>query len=403
MPTLVPADVARDVEAAAEAIAPHIHDTPVIASKTFSRRLHGTLLLKLENLQLTGSFKVRGALCRMGRLSAGERARGVVTASAGNHAQGVALAAHLLGVRATVVMPESTPVAKVAATESYGARIVLHGEHYADAVAHALALRDREGSTFVHGFDDPAVIAGQGTVGREILAQAPGVDVVVVPVGGGSLAAGVGAYVKTKKPSARVVGVQHALMPSALRSREAGRPVDVPSVHHLAEGIGVPRTGDLTFPLLQQVVDELVTVTDDEIAAAIQYLAERKKVLAEGAGAAPLAALMHGKIAAQGRAVVAVVSGGNIDPALLEKVIHRRLAKAGRFVEFTATIQDRPGNLARLLEALRPLHVNLVTVEHQREGADLGVEDVRVRIVAETRNRDHAEEVLRFVREKGYL
>jgi threonine dehydratase len=292
---------------------------------------------------------------------------------------------------------------KVAGTESYGARVVLHGQHLADAVRHAEALRDREGFILIPGADDPDVIAGQGTVGVELLAQVPGVEIVVVPVGGGSLASGVGSYLKAKKPSVRIVGVQNIAMPAALRSREAGAPVAVPPLPHLAEGIGVARPGDLTFRIMERVVDDLVAVTDDEIAAAIQYLAERKKVIAEGAGAAPLAALMHGKVVIQGRTAVAVVSGGNIDPTQLKKVINRQLSKAGRYVEFTATILDRPGNLARLLETLAPFRLNLVTVDHQREGADIGVEQVRVRIVAETRSREHAEQAHAALREKGYV
>ncbi len=392
----------QDVEAALARIRDRIYLSPCARSETFSRLTGTEAFLKLENLQMTGSFKERGALNRLLTLSRAERERGLITASAGNHAQGVAYHAGRLGYPATIVMPETTPIIKVASTRAYGAKIVLSGGSYDEAYAEARRLEQAEGLTFIHPFDDPGVIAGQGTIGLELVEQIPELEVVVVPVGGGGLVSGVGVAVKGRRPGARVVGVQTELLASMLAGLEAGRPVTLDAAQTLADGIAVKRTGDLTLEHARKVVDEVVTVSEEEIASAILYLLEKEKTVVEGAGAVGVAALMHHKIRdVAGKRVVAVVSGGNIDVNLVARVIERGLVKEGRLVRISVALLDKPGQLARVSSIVANLRANVIEVHHSRAFASR-FGDTTLQLTLETRGPDHVLEILQALRERGY-
>jgi len=365
---VTPESIAALVREAYEALEGIVHRTPLDFSATFSRMTGGRVYLKLENLQKTGAFKVRGAYFKISRLSPEERARGVVAASAGNHAQGVAYAAGRLGVRATIVMPETAPQAKVEATRGYGAEVVLHGRVYDDAYRKALEIAGETGAVFIHPFDDPYVIAGQGTIAVEVEEQLGGPpDLVVVPVGGGGLASGIASWLKTRHPSVRVVGVEPAYAPKFTRSFEAGRPVEVPATPGLMDGLVTKRPGEITFKLLRELLDDIVTVTDEEVARAIFLLLERSKTLAEGAGAAGLAALLSGKIEVKpGWRVVVIVSGGNIDMTRLPKVVYYQLVREYRVVRLQGLVPDAPGWLNRVLEVLAGAKLNIIDIRHDR-------------------------------------
>ncbi len=391
-----------DVEAALARIRERVYLSPCARSETFSRLTGTEAFLKLENLQMTGSFKERGALNRLLTLSPEERARGLITASAGNHAQGVAYHAGRLGYPATIVMPETTPIIKVASTRAHGARVVLSGSSYDEAYAEARRLEQAEGLTFVHPFDDPGVIAGQGTIGLEILAQVPDLDAVVVPVGGGGLVSGIGVAVKARRPGVRVVGVQAELLASMLAALEAGKPVTLEGAQTLADGIAVKRTGDLTLAHARTVVDEVVTVSEEEIASAILYLLEKEKTVVEGAGAVGVAALMHHRLPGlAGKKVVAVLSGGNIDVNLVARVIERGLVKDGRLVRISVALQDKPGQLARVSSIVANLRANVIEVHHTRAFASR-FGDTTLQLTLETRGPDHVLELLQALRERGY-
>ncbi len=379
-----------DILAAQERLRGRVLLSPCAEAHGLSERTGGRVALKLENLQRTGSFKERGACNKLSLLTAEERARGVVASSAGNHAQGVAMHAHLLGITATIVMPTTTPFVKVDNTRKWGATVVLKGESYAEAFAEAQCIRLAEGRVFVHPFDDADVIAGQGTLGLEIVEQRPDVELVVVCLGGGGLAAGVLTAIRAKAPRARVVGVQTAAMPSMQRSLAAGAPVSVPPARTLAEGIAVSTPGTLTFEALYKVIDDVVTVTEEEIAAAILFLLEREKTVAEGAGAAAAAALLAGKVDARGKSVVATVSGGNIDVNMLARVIERGLVSSGRLLRLTVSLPDAPGALARLAALLGDEGANILEIVHQRAFAETSWPEVSVDIVLELRGADHA-------------
>src|SRR5512140_3839357 len=341
MPTI------EDIRPALGRIREHVHLTPCSRSETLSRLTGTSAYLKLENLHKTGAYKERGALNKLLTLDAAERARGLIAASAGNHAQGVAYPAGRLGVAATIVMPETTPIIKVASTRAHGARVVLHGGGYDEAYSEARRLEQAEGLTFVHPFDDPGVIAGQGTIGLELLEQVPELEAVVVPVGGGGLISGIGVALKARRPGIRVIGVQTELLPSLGAALEAGKPVTLDPAQSLADGIAVKRTGELTLEHAQRVVDEVVTVSEEEIASAILYLLENEKTVVEGAGAVGVAALMNHRVAGvAGRKVVSVVSGGNIDVNLIARIIERGLVKDGRLVRISVALMDKPGQLA---------------------------------------------------------
>jgi threonine dehydratase len=392
----------EDVQAARARIRDRIYLSPCARSETLSKLTGTTALLKLENLQMTGAYKERGALNKLLQLPAGEREQGLIAASAGNHAQAVAYHAGRLGVKATIVMPEATPIMKVANTRAHGARVVLHGANYDEAYAEARRLEHVERLTFVHPFDDPDVIAGQGTVALEILEQEPEVDAVLVPIGGGGLVSGVGAVMKALRPGAKVVGVETEVLPSMLQALEAGRPVTLDPANTVADGIAVKRAGDLTFEHVRRLVDEIVTVSEEEIASAILYLLEREKTVVEGAGAVAVAALMQHKVRGlEGRRVVSIVSGGNIDVNLVARVIERGLVKDGRLVRVSVALQDKPGQLAKVSAIVANHRANVIEVHHTRAFSHR-FGDTTLQLTLETRGLEHVEEILRALRERGY-
>ncbi len=377
--------------------------TPCTPSEVFTDFFDGRLWFKLENLQRTGSFKERGALNRMLAIPAEEQSRGVIAASAGNHAQGVACHATRLGMPSTIVMPERTPLIKVSNTQRYGARVVLHGSNYDEAMEEAMRLRDATGATLVHPFEDLAVMAGQGTIGLELLDQVSELEAAIVPVGGGGLIAGIATAIKELRPEVRVIGVEAAVLPAALRSREAGQLVTIPPGETIADGIAVRRIGELTFEHIERYVDELVTVDEEEIASAVLLLLEREKTVAEGAGAAGLAALIYGRIAnLSGRNVVVVIGGGNIDVNLLSRIIDRGLIKDGRLAFLRVRVQDRPGALAALTALLAERGANVLELDHRRGTRSLWLTEAEVVLRLETRGRPHVRELIDALHEQGY-
>lgn len=375
--------------------------TPLEGSRVLSEQVGGPVWLKCENLQRTGSFKLRGAYVRMARLGPNDRAKGVVAASAGNHAQGVALAAALLGTSATVYMPTGSPLPKIRATEAYGAKVVLEGDTVDRTLATATAFAAATGSTLIHPFDHPDVIAGQGTVGLEVLEQCPGVRTVVVCAGGGGLVSGIAAAVQALRPAVRVVAAQARGAASIPASLAAGRPVSLTSVSTIADGIAVGRPGDLTFRHVQALVDRVVTVDDEALSRALLLALERAKLIVEPAGAAALAAVMEDPGAFE-PPVVVVLSGGNVDPLLLAKVIRLGLVAGGRFLVMRVRISDKPGELARLLEVLAACGANVLDVDHHRTRPSLHVGDVEVDLQVETRGPAHAVAVESDVLAAGY-
>lgn len=391
-----------DVRGAAEALRRYVHRTPLLPAGALGRMAGVDLWLKAENLQRTGSFKVRGAFNRIRLLTPGERRRGVVAASAGNHAQGVALAAQELGVRATVVMPDGAPLVKVESTRGYGAQVVLYGQSYEEAFAHARELAERSGAVLVHAFDDPAVIAGQGTLGLEVVDQLPEVEAVVVPVGGGGLASGVAVAVKSLRPHVKVIGVQAAAAPAVYRAWHEGRVVQVPAGRTLADGLAVDAAREGVLRLLRRWVDDVVTVEEDELAGAMVLLLERAKLVAEGAGAAAVAALVYGKARLRAVRTVAVVSGGNVDPNTLVRVVDRGLVKTGRLLRLRTRLVDRPGSLRRLLDVVAQEGANVVTVEHDRLAPEVPVGEAEVTLLVETRDAEHARALLLAVEGAGF-
>jgi len=380
---------------------PIIRETPLLESSALSALAGGPVYLKCENLQRGGSFKVRGAYLRIARLSAAERERGVVAASAGNHAQGVALAAAALGTRATVVMPAAAPLPKVAATRSYGADVVLHGASVEDALAMAQDLAEETGSIFIHPFDHPDVIAGQGTIGLEIAEQCPDVRTIAVPVGGGGLASGIAVAASAVLPDARLIGVQAEAVAPVPASVAAGHPISVTPSATMADGIAVARPGELTIALLAAFGTSIVTVTEENLSRSLLLCLERAKQVVEPAGAAGIAAILEHP-ALFTPPVVILLSGGNIDPLLLSKVLRHGLAAAGRFLAFRCKLPDRPGALATLLMELAALGANVLDVVHERVTADLRVDEAEVNLNLETRGPEHADSVLTHLRKSGY-
>ncbi len=376
------------IQAAADVIGAHVRRTPTVYSHTFSEGAGCEVWLKLENLQRTGSFKLRGALNKLHHLDASQRARGLVAASAGNHAQGVALAARLCGASATIVMPRATPINKIQRTESYGAEVVLHGESFDESFAHARVLEQQGGKVLVHPFDDPHVIAGQGTVGLEILDELPDLDAIVVPVGGGGLIAGLALAVKSLRPQVRVIGVQASGADAMVRSFRARHQVDLESTRTLADGIRVGRVGALTLELVLRHVDELVTVDDAELCDAVVQAMEKSKIVSETAGIAGVAALIHGRITGA-RRVCAVVSGGNIDLNLLARMIESGLSGAGRYHLAKMRVPDVPGQLAQILDVLTQQQANVLDVQHYRAGWKVPIGFVDVEVLVETRRAGH--------------
>jgi threonine dehydratase len=391
-----------DVEAAAARIAGLIKHTPVLTSRTFSEMSGARVSLKAENLQRTGSFKIRGAANFIAQMTPAEQERGVIAASAGNHAQGVALAASTAGVAATIVMPRTASFSKVAATRGYGAQVVLEGEDFAEAVAAADRLAAEHGHIFVSAFDDAHVIAGQGTIALELLEQAPSMQTVVVPIGGGGLIGGMAVALKHRNPRLRVVGVQASAEPAVVESLREGRRVTQKPDWTVADGIAVSSPGELTWPLIQQYVDDVVMVSEEEISRAMILLLERAKLLVEGAGAVGVAALLSGAIRAVDQDVTVVLSGGNVDANLLARTLEHGLAHAGRYLVLSIVIQDRPGALAKLLSAVGETEANVIDVDHLKRGPDLGLDEVRVDVTTETRDADHSAAVVRALHRAGY-
>jgi threonine dehydratase len=390
-----------DVVAARKLLRDVISETPVLHSRVLSETIGGPVYLKCENLQRTGSFKVRGAFNRIARLSDAERARGVVAASAGNHAQGVAFAAGLLGCSATVIMPEGAPLPKVEATRGYGAQVVLTGSSVEDALAAALTYAERTGAVFIHPFDHPDIVAGQGTLGFEIIEQCPQVRTVIVPVGGGGLAAGIAVAIKDVAPSVSVVGVQAEAVAPYPASLAAGRPVPVQAEPTMADGIAVSRPGEIPFAIMAGLAERVVTVSEESLSRGLLLCLERAKQVVEPAGAAGVAALLEHPRAFT-PPIVVVLSGGNIDPLLLSKLLRHGLGAAGRYLAFRCRLPDRPGSLAKLLGDLADLGANVLEVGHERLVPRLHVDEVEVVVVVETRGPAHCEEVLGALRAAGY-
>ncbi len=379
-----------------------IRETPVVSSRTLTERAGATVALKAENLQRTGSFKLRGVLAKIAAL--GDRCNaGVVTGSAGNHAQAVAYAARDRGIRCDVFMPEAAPIAKLEAATALGANVRLLGATVDESLAAAQELADREGLAFIHPFDDPEVVAGQGTLGLELLAQVPDLARVVVPVGGGGLVSGIAIAVKSQRPEVEVIGVQVATCAPFPASLDAGKPVAVESAVTIADGIAVKRPGAVTLELINRWVDRIEVVGEDDVAEAMVFLLERAKLVVEGAGAVGVAAVLGERIALAGSGTTAVVlSGGNVDAGLLAEVARRHETQAGHRLVLLARLQDRPGSLARLLTLVGERGANLLDVQHIREGIDLHVRETVVQLVMETRGPEHAATVAEAVRQAGY-
>lgn len=390
-----------DIQAARELLGDVIAPTPIEHSRALSGVQGTPVHLKCENLQHTGSFKLRGAYVRLARLSEEERARGVVAASAGNHAQGVALAGSKLGIKTTVFMPEDAALPKVDATRNYGADVRLEGETVADALQNAARFAHQTGAVFVHPFDHPDIVAGQGTIGLEILEQVPDVQTILVPTGGGGLLAGVAAAVAEAAPHVQVIGVQTERVASFPPSLQAQEPVSIPPAGTIADGIAVTQPGDVTFEVARRHNLEVLTVGDDVTARALLALVERAKLVVEPAGAVGVGAILAEKFSFPGP-VVSILSGGNIDPVVLMRVIRYGMSVAGRFIHLRLHVTDSPGVLAALLKRLADLSANVMHVEHTRAGVDVSVDEVEISIQLETRGDEHCEEVLEALTADGY-
>ncbi len=391
-----------DVQAALERIRPSIYLSPCTLSATFSQLTGNSIYLKLDNLQRTGAFKERGALNKLLTMKAEERDRGVIAASAGNHAQGLAYHAGRRGIKAQICMPLTTPLIKVSATKSYGAEVILHGANYDDACEEAIRRSSEQHLTFIHPFDDDAVIAGQGTLGLEMLQQHPEIEVVVVPIGGGGLIGGIACAIKETNSKVRIIGVQTARLPSMKAAVAAGKPVTLAPAATIADGIAVRRAGDRTLPLVQKYVDEIVTVDEEEIANAVLLLLEREKTMAEGAGAAAIAALINRKIEMAGKKIAVLVCGGNMDVTLLSRIIERGLVKDGRLVRLRVHLPDYPGALHRLTGILADHRANIVETSYDRAYYGVNLGETAIDITMETRGPDQIAELLSALESAGY-
>jgi threonine dehydratase len=392
-----------DVRAAAERIAGRVHRTPCWESRTFSELCGGRVWLKYENMQRTGSYKIRGALNRILTLDPEHRKNGVIAASAGNHAQGVAVAAALAGVPATIVMPSQAPLAKVSATRGYGARVILHGAVFDEAHAEAMRIAREEGLTYVHPFDDPMVMAGQGTVGLEMLAAAPEVDTLVVPIGGGGLIGGTAVAAKSLNPKIRVIGVQAsgANATELAFHNQFTSPLESPTT--IADGLVTRAPGTRTLPIIRRFVDDVVTVSDEAIAETVVLLMERAKTVAEPAGAVALAALLSGAVHAGGHLSAAILSGGNVDPNLMDRLLQFGLGAAGRHLRLHTELTDRPGALVGLSTVIADQGANIFEVVHHRIGSSRSVNVVDLELTLEVRDRAHGETVVQALHAAGYV
>lgn len=394
-----------DIDQAARTIGDHIVHTPVVHSSTLSNLTGCTAYFKLEQLQMTGSFKERGALNRLSALNDDERKCGVIAASAGNHAQGVALHTQRLGIASTIVMPENTPLIKVISTEHYGARVILHGQSYTESEARAREIAEDEGQVFIHAFDDDLVIAGQGTIGREIMEHETGseIDAVICPIGGGGLISGIACYIKETRPDIRIIGVQTESFPSMERSRMAGKVIEAGGAGSLADGIAVRRVSERTRALVKHYVDDIMLVNEDEIANAVMLFLEIEKIVVEGAGAVPLAALLNRNHGLTGKRVLSVCSGGNIDVNMLSRIIQRGLAVDGRISCVQLVLRDYPGSLADALTVIRNERANVLSVEHHRVGTSTPVGLVAVSIFLETRGHKHIRAIREALNRQGIM
>ncbi|MZP29286.1 threonine ammonia-lyase [Heliobacterium undosum] len=395
----------EDIRLAAGRLKGKLHHTPFERSATFSRLSGRDVWLKCENMQRTGSFKIRGAMNKILSLTEEERARGVIAASAGNHAQGVALGASLIGVPATIVMPKGAPLAKVEATRDYGAQVILHGDFYDEAYNHAQELMHRTGAVFIHAFDDPQVIAGQGTLGLEILEQMRPIgafDGIVLPIGGGGLAGGLALAVKSHNPQMRIVGVQAESAPAMALSKELHVHTVVACKATIADGIAVSCPGNLTFGLIERLVDEIITVNDESIAKTVTLLLERSKLVVEGSGVIGLAALLEERVGRRGERWAALLSGGNIDISAIARIIEHGLVESGRRWEFRTTLPDRPGALQSLLAEVARGGANIITVIHDRLRPGLSLSQAEVIVALETRDQEHIGQLRAQLAERGF-
>lgn len=392
-----------DIWQAYKFLKPLIHHTPLTPSRTFRDMTGADIYLKSEHLQRSGSFKIRGAGYKISRLSPEQYKAGVIAASAGNHAQGVAIAAAQHNIPCTIVMPEGAPLAKATATQEYGANVVLYGATYDDAYQHCLELQAASGATFIHAFDDPDVIAGQGTLGLEMLTDLPDADALLVPIGGGGLISGIAIAARALKPDITIIGVQAAGAPSCKASLETGERVTSSSIMTIADGIAVKRPGELTFSIIQDLVDEVVVVNDEDIIKTVLLLMERNKMVVEGAGAVGLAAMLSKTIQLPGKKVLVPLTGGNIDITLVSRFIEHGMAAAGRYFVIHTRLRDRPGELMRMLAIISEMRINVLDVRHQRISSRLPIMEREETITLETRNRAQCEDLLLKLREAGYM
>lgn len=392
-----------DITAAREVLKEIIIPTPIISDGKLSREIGAKAYLKAESLQKSGSFKVRGAYNKISKLTDEEKARGVIAASAGNHAQGVALAAQLNDIKAVIVLPEYAPLTKVMATQSFGAEVILHGASFDEAVTYSRELQKEHGYTYVHAFDDEEVIAGQGTIGLEIAEALPNVSTVVVPIGGGGIISGIATAVKALIPGVRVVGVQAENAAPVKKCLEAGEVIDVPISQTIADGIAVKRPGGLTLPIIRDLVDDIVEVSEDEIARAIYFCVQNNRLVVEGAGAAGLAALLAGKVTVQeDESVCAVLCGGNIDANLLARILEQVMVRMGRYIFLKLLVPDRPGILAKLLDNVAESGANVVEVFHKRAMWLAPLGKVGIEMLLEVRDEGHGRQVHKHLAELGY-
>lgn len=392
----------KDIELATKRLEPTIHRTKIESSKTFSQMSGGEIYLKYENQQKTGSFKIRGASNKIAALVERGEIKSAVASSAGNHAQGVAYASHVHGIPATIVMPKSTPIAKVSATEGYGAKVVLYGDCYDDAYNKAVEIQEKEGATFLHPFDDIEVMAGQGTIGIEILEDLPTVDMVIVPAGGGGLLSGVAACIKQINPRIQIVGVQAEGAPAICRSFHEKKMVVTDTATTIADGIAVKAPGTNTMEIINKYVDDMVTVSDAEISEAILLLLERTKQVVEPAGATPLAAVLNGKVDVKGKKVACVLSGGNIDVSFIQRIIDLGLVTRERKLKFQTTLLDIPGSLEHLSKVLSEASANIIMVQYDRWSADLDPNEAIIHIACEVGGKEHGERVVKLLEKNGY-
>jgi threonine dehydratase len=379
-----------------------VHQTPLDFSQTFTDMSHNEVYLKLENLQKTGSFKVRGSINKLTSLSKEELSKGVIAASAGNHAQGVAYSSKMLNIPCTIVMPKGAPLSKIQATKNYGAEIVLEGDVFDDALAHAMELSEKQGFTLVHTFDDDEIIAGQGTVGLEILEQLPDVEAIICPVGGGGLIAGIAVAVKEKNPNVAIYGVEASACPSMAQSLLEKKPISVPSGPTVADGIAVKKPGVRNLEIVEKYVDDLVTVDELEMIRTMFLLLERNKLLVEGSGASSLAALLYKKLNIKGKKVVALLSGGNVDVNFISRIIERGMVEAGRYARFSIIIVDKPGGLQRVLTNITEADANILSVHHTRMGRNIYPGYTEIEIAVETKSHEHILDLQKALTAKGY-